>query len=191
MTWSSRVIGISAVEITRLSCLQVRIHSIDHKRTRLTSEQICSYKFSRASSHAYMVCHMNVRRTRVGSCDFWNMLCQYTLWPGGWIREWKIIINLDAPANRIRSWRNGAVVAGMFNVGWYEIMVLPLIFRMRWTDKRSKTRRRLSTNLCQIKKKIEIEWETDLSIKWEAHAYQYSENPVVWMVLHERYPLIG
>ena len=54
---------------------------------RPTSEQICSYKFSKASSHAYIVCHMNVKRTRVGSCDFWNMLCQWMLRPGGWIRE--------------------------------------------------------------------------------------------------------
>ena len=65
-----------------------------------------------------MVCHMNVKRTRVGSCDFWNMLCQYTLWPVGWIKGMKkIIISLDAPAKRIRSWKYPAVVDGMFIVG--------------------------------------------------------------------------
>ena len=144
MIWSSRIIAISEVEITRYSCLQVRMYSINHKRTRFTSEQICSYKISNASSHAYIVYHMNVKRTRVGSCDFWNMLCQCKLWPGSLIREWKIINNMDAPAKRIRSWRNCAEVAGMFNVGWYEMMVLPLMFRMRWTDRRSKTKRRLS-----------------------------------------------
>ena len=65
---------------------------IENKITRLTSEQMCWYKFSSASSHAYIACHMNVNRTRVGSCDFWNMLCQYTLWPGSWIRERRIVI---------------------------------------------------------------------------------------------------
>ena len=59
-----------------------------------------------------------------------------------------VYIALDAPAKRIRSWRNGAVVAGMFNVGWYEMRVLPFTFRTRWTERRSKTKRRLSTNWC-------------------------------------------
>ena len=41
----------------------------------------------------------------------------------------------------------------MFIVGWYEMIVLPLIFRMRWTDRISKTRRRLSTYWCQNEEK--------------------------------------
>ena len=49
---------------------------MENKITRLTSAPMCSYKFSSASSHAYIAFHMNVNRTRVGSCDFWNMLCQ-------------------------------------------------------------------------------------------------------------------
>ena len=36
------------------------------------------------------------------------------------------------------------------------MMVLPLIFRTRWTDRRSKTRRRLSINWSQNEKNREI-----------------------------------
>ena len=50
----------------------------------------------------------------------------------------------NSPANRILSCKKGAVVVGRLSVGWKEMMVLPLIFRMRWTDSRSKTSNRLS-----------------------------------------------
>ena len=50
----------------------------------------------------------------------------------------------SSPANRILSCKKGAVVVGRLRLGWKEIMVLPLIFRMRWTESRSKTSNRLS-----------------------------------------------
>ena len=52
--------------------------ALRHKHTK---EQMCSYRCSSASSHAYIACQMKVNKTNVGSGDFWNMLCQYTLWP--------------------------------------------------------------------------------------------------------------
>ena len=50
---------------------------------------------------------------------------------------------INSPANRILSCKKGAVVVGRLRVGWKEMMVLPLIFRMRWTESRSKTSNRL------------------------------------------------
>jgi len=50
---------------------------------------------------------------------------------------------INSPANRILSCKKGAVVVGRLRVGWKEMMVLPLIFRMRWTESRSKASNRL------------------------------------------------
>jgi len=55
----------------------------------------------------------------------------------------KVRLN-NSPANRILSCKKGAVVVGRLRVGWKEMMVLPLIFRMRWTESKSKTSNRLS-----------------------------------------------
>ena len=56
------------------------------------------------------------------------------------------IITGDVPAKRMRSCKNGAVVVGRSRLGWNEMIVLPFLFRIRCTERRSNTRRRLSTD---------------------------------------------
>lgn len=66
---------------------------------------------------------------------------------------------ISSPANRIFSCKKWAVVVGRLRLGWKEMIVLSLIFRMRWTDNRSKTRNRLSLegarHYCGYKLQIE------------------------------------
>jgi len=57
---------------------------------------------------------------------------------------------INSPANRILSCKKGAVVVGRLRLGWKEMIVLPLMFRMRWTDNRSKTSNRLSLEVTLI-----------------------------------------
>ena len=51
---------------------------------------------------------------------------------------------INSPENRILSCKKGAVVVGRLRLGWKDMIVLPLIFRMKWTDNRSKTSNCLS-----------------------------------------------
>ena len=51
---------------------------------------------------------------------------------------------LNSPANRTLLCKEEAVVVGRLRLGWKEMMVLPLIFRIRWTANRSKVIDRLT-----------------------------------------------
>ena len=110
-----------------------------------TRSRIWLYKCSSAWSQEYIVCQMNVRSRRVGSCDWWNIFCQYTLWP---MRRWKIMITsrLDhvwgLPANRILSWSFSAFVVGSSRSGCKEMIVFPSMFRMICTESRSRHKAR-------------------------------------------------
>ena len=147
MIWSSRVSGISVVEITRLSCLQFNIHFDRPERHDSLANKCVHTNFlvphPMHTKHAIWM----LEEQGLGLVIFGTCFASTHFGLGG-LSKMKMPDRLYAPAKRIRSCKNFAVVAGMFMVGWYDMMVLPLIFRMRCTDRRSKTRRRWSIKWC-------------------------------------------
>lgn len=94
-------------------------------------------------------------------------------------RVWVEIMTSDIPAKRMRSCKNGAVVVGRSRLGWNEIIVLPFMFRIRCTERRSSTRRRLSAirSVVSTKTREFLQVSTYWNTRTAAHAGQSSVYP--------------
>jgi hypothetical protein len=156
--------------------------STNSRQKKLTNWQICAYKSSRASSHAYIACQMKIRSTNVGSGESWKIFCQYTLLPGA-TQPTYIEYILDPPANRMRSCIYAAAVVGWSISGWKEMIVLPSTWRMRCTESKSSTSWRLSCRSDSIRgerrnamKKMVTYWneaEEVLACRWFGRLNQF------------------
>ena len=91
----------------------------------------CAYNTSSASSHAYSAYHIAARNTNVGSFDFAYSFCQYTLSP--------VLCTSDR--------RRRAVVFWSSESWWYDMIVLPSLWRTICIASKSCNRIFLSDHL--------------------------------------------
>lgn len=72
-------------------------------------------------------------------------ICSANAHFGLWQRQRvSVDIMIGVPAIQMRSCKNEAVVVGRLRLGWNEIIVLPFLLRIRYTERISSTRMRIS-----------------------------------------------